>query len=190
MVYGIGYCSKEVKGYADIKDKCFLTWRNMLKRCYSKESKYDNYKEQGVVVCEEWHDFYVFEKWYKRNYYEISGENMQLDKDILNKGNNVYSPENCVFVPQAINRLYVRDKRHRGNLPIGVSYCASRKSYVSDCSVRGVNVKHYHKDIESAFKKYKEIKEKYVRECAKEYKESIPEKVYNAMIMFNVEIGD
>ena len=42
-----------------------------------------------VTVCEEWHNFQNFAKWFYENYYEISGEKMRLDKDILIKGNKM-----------------------------------------------------------------------------------------------------
>lgn len=39
---------------------------------------------------------------------------MALDKDILNKGNKVYCPENCIFVPRRINNLFTKSNRVRG----------------------------------------------------------------------------
>ena len=66
MKYGVGYCSKKSKTYGDINNKCYLTWRNMLKRCYSSEPKYENYRLLGITVCDEWLDYSVFEKWFER----------------------------------------------------------------------------------------------------------------------------
>ena len=190
MLYGVGYCSTPTEEYGKTENKCYLTWRNMLKRCYSNESKYENYRKLGIVVCDEWLDFVVFKKWFDRNYYEIPGEEMQLDKDIINHGNTIYSPENCVFVPKKINALFIKSKNHRGDLPIGVSYSKQRRCYMSCCSVYGKNINHYHKDITSAFEKYKEIKEEYVRIMAQTYADKIPNRLYNAMMMFEVLITD
>lgn len=190
MVYGVGYCSVKNERYSNTAHKSYLTWRNMLKRCYSSEDKCKNYRELGVRVCEEWLDYSVFEKWFDRNYYEIPGEKMALDKDILTHGNLVYSPENCVFVPQRINQLFVRDKRRRGNLPIGVYYSKAKNVYVSSCSVNGNNVKSAHKTVADAFLAYKQIKEQHVKDFAAKYRGFIPEKLYNAMMMFEVLIND
>lgn len=104
MVYGVGYCSRDKYKYSDTKDRCFLTWRNMLKRCYSIEQKYDNYREQEIEVCPEWHDFYNFKQWYDRNYYEVEGEKMHLDKDIITKGNKMYDAFEQIN-PQNLKRL-------------------------------------------------------------------------------------
>lgn len=190
MVYGVGYCSEKKERYSDTNNKCFLTWRNMLKRCYSEEKKYDNYRELGVTVCEEWLDYSVFKKWFERNYYEVPNENMQLDKDILSSGNKIYSPESCIFVPEKINRLYIKDRRHRGELPIGVSLEKRSGNYIASCSIRGENVRTKHNNADEAFMSYKKMKEEYVRECAEEYKNFIPERLYNSMMMFEVKMTD
>ena len=59
-------------------------------------------------------------KWIENNYYEIEGETMCLDKDILCKGNKIYSRDTCVFVPQRINSLFTKCDNARGDNPIGV----------------------------------------------------------------------
>ena len=53
-------------------------------------------------VADEWLDFTTF----KNDIREMVGFNRDgwhLDKDILKKGNNVYSKETCCFVPKEIN---------------------------------------------------------------------------------------
>lgn len=84
MYYGVGVFKK---GKYKCKDKGLLTkeficWKEMLKRCYSKT--YSNNKQ--CLVCEDWLDFQNFAEWYNNNYYEIDGERMALDKNIIKKG--------------------------------------------------------------------------------------------------------
>lgn len=189
MVYGVGYSSTQVGHYSNPTDKCFLAWRNMLKRCYSNEEKYKNYRDQGISVCDEWFDFDVFEKWFNRNYYEVNDEVMNLDKDILKHGNKVYCPEYCIFVPQTINSIFIRSANRRGDLPIGVHRDRKGK-YISSCSVYSKNIKSKHSDLISAFEKYKQVKESYIKEIAMKYRNVIPEQLYNAMMMFEVRISD
>ena len=104
MVYGKGNSNN----HSNPKDQCFLTWRNMLKRCYSSEQKYKNYKEQEIVVCDEWLDFLTFKSWYDRNFYRVDNEEMNLDKDILCHGNKMYCPEYCInqYKGKIPQRLY------------------------------------------------------------------------------------
>lgn len=80
----------------------------MLERCYSARYQERKPTYKGCSVCDEWLNYQNFAKWYDDNYYEIKGEIMCLDKDILVKGNKIYSPENCVFVPNYINVLFAR----------------------------------------------------------------------------------
>ena len=60
-------------------------------------------------------------KWLEENYYEVPGEQMCLDKDVLYKGNKIYSRETCIFVPQRINKLFIKSDKSRGKNLIGVT---------------------------------------------------------------------
>ena len=62
--------------------------------------------------------------WYDQN--RVLGKTLDLDKDILFKGNKVYSPETVALVPHAINTLFINRKDGRGDFPIGV-YCEKDK---------------------------------------------------------------
>ena len=71
-------------------------------------------------------DISVFDE---ENYYEVENERMCLDKDVIIKGNKIYSPETCCLVSPQINSLFTKRQNYRGNLPIGVilyngKYCA------------------------------------------------------------------
>lgn len=84
-------------------------------------------------MCEEWHDFQEYGKWFDNNYYEIEGETMCLDKDILVKHNKIYSPETCIYAPQTINKLFTKRQNDRGESIIG-TYPFKGK-YVVQCSI-------------------------------------------------------
>ena len=43
---------------------------------------------------------------------------------------------------------------------------------------------------QEAFQAYKKFKENYIKQVADEYKEYIPQKLYEAMYNYEVEIGD
>lgn len=172
--------------------KQYEAWKDMLRRCY--DSKYHKRKPtyKGCAVCDEWHNFQNFAQWYDENYYEVPGEQMALDKDILVKGNKVYSPEACVFVPQYINSLFVKRDNDRGSCPVGVYYDKQNKKYKAQCSLRTGKRKHLgHYDTpEEAFQAYKEFKEALINKIANDYIELIPFELYRAMVNYEVDIDD
>ena len=115
--YEVGYIGEgEYKVCENGKiTRVYSTWNNMLKRCYDEKyhEKYPTYKD--CEICEEWHNFQKYGKWFEENYYSIEGEKMCLDKDVLVKHNKIYSPETCIFVPERINTLFTKCDRSRGN---------------------------------------------------------------------------
>ena len=134
-------------------------------------------------------------KWINENYYEIPDEKMCLDKDILHKGNKVYSRDTCIFVPQRINNLLIKRDKMRGKDPIGV-YLNPSGSYQANCN-NGYGKIIYlgtYPTKEEAFRVYKEYKEKVIKEVINSYKGKIPEPYYSklkiAMYNYEVEIDD
>ena len=170
--------------------KCYVTWNNMMKRCYDSkfQDKHPSYK--GCTVCEEWWNFQNFAEWYYSHFYELENETMALDKDILHKGNKIYSPENCVFVPQCINSLFVKCNNSRGNCPIGVNKNGNKFQARLSKGNRELISLGYYTTPELAFEAYKIAKEAYIKEVAEEYKDKIPCKLYEAMVAYEVEIDD
>ena len=196
-VYGIGYLGEgKYKVLENGKHtRIYQTWIDMLKRCYDEKyhEKHPTYKD--CKVCEEWHDFQNFAEWYYNNYYEIEGERMHLDKDILIKRNKVYSPETCVFVPQAINSLFIKRQNNRGESVIGTTPYQGK--YMAQCSIinpkTGKSKREYlgiYDTQEKAFEVYKYYKEKNIKIVADYFKGQIPQKLYNALYNYEVENDD
>ena len=195
-VFGVGYLGD---GKYKVKEngkttKCYETWHSMLRRCYypKYQEKYPTYKD--CDVCEEWHNFQNFAKWYNDNYYEIEYKVMCLDKDILSKGNKIYSPETCIFVPNEINLLFVKRDKSRGNDHIGICKRPSGNYQVRCNNGEGLDYLGTYSTKEKAFEVYKQYKEKYIKDVIDSYEGRIPEPFYNrlreAMYNYEVEIDD
>lgn len=170
----------------------YKIWKGMLDRCYTNLKPERNYVYNDCEVCEEWYNFSNFAKWYENNFYQIDDNMMCLDKDILHKGNKTYSPKNCVFVPQNINKLFTKSNKMRGELPIGVSWDESHKKFKATCNdgnKKSIHLGFYETKLE-AFNSYKTFKEKLIKQIADEYKNKIPKKLYEAMYRYEVEITD
>ena len=190
-IYNVGYLG--VGKYSHkTHSKIYDVWNKMLKRCYDvcSISKYPTYKD--CYVCDEWLCFQNFAKWYEENYYGIKDEKMCLDKDILVKGNKIYSPETCIFVPNRINLLFLKRQNKRGDLPIGCTSKSKNRIHVTcNCNSGSEHIKYFNLDEPfRAFTCYKNFKENYIKEVADEYKGLIPEKLYNAMYNYKIEIND
>ena len=90
-VYGVGVLGTKYPisdGGRDTKE-CAL-WKNMLKRCYNDDCKK---KQPTYEDCEASENFKYYEYFYEWCHKQIGfgNEGWQLDKDLLVKGNKVYS---------------------------------------------------------------------------------------------------
>lgn len=172
----------------------YKTWVAMIKRCYSEKYQERQPTYKDCSVCDEWLNYSNFKHWFNENYYMIPNKTMALDKDILHKGNKIYSSKTCVFVPQEINSLFVKNDINRGKMPIGIYYDDS-KNYTKKYKV-SINNKNkriylgYFLTLQEAFNVYKSFKEQYIKQVADDYKEQIPLKLYEAMYNWIVEITD
>lgn len=163
----------------------YIAWVNMLMRGYSEsyKEKYPTYSE--VTVCEEWHNYQVFAEWYVNHEFYDNG--YDLDKDILVRGNKVYSPEFCTLVPCEINNLTLDSGSIRGDSPVGVSWNKSRSKYSaylkidSRCEYLGLFT-----FAEDASRAYVKAKEQYVKITASKWRGKIEEKVYHALMNWTV----
>ena len=195
--FGVGYLGEgKYKIVENGKhNKYYYIWRNMLQRCYDPkfQEKYPTYK--GCAVEEYLLNFQNMCKWLDENYYEIEGEIMCLDKDILHKGNKIYSRDTCIFVPNRINTLFVKRDNDRGDSPIGV-YPVPSGNYQVHAHNKdgGRDYLGTYPAKEEAFRVYKENKEKVIKEVIDSYEGKIPEPFYSklrkTMYNYKVEIDD
>lgn len=157
--------------------RVFGIWAEMLERCYNENmrDKYPAY--ENCLVCDEWHNYQNFREWYDVNFYQVGTERMHIDKDILFKNNRFYSPKTCIIVPQRINMLFMK-KPNKYGLPNGIKPRANGRYEAQ--------YKHEHlgvfDSIEEAAIAHDKAKKKAIIEIANEYKGSIPDRVYQALI--------
>lgn len=196
--YNVGYLGEgKYKVSENGKNtRVYDTWKAMLQRCYSEKEHERHPTYIGCEVYEGWHNFQNFAKWYKDNYYEVGNEKMCLDKDILFKGNKIYSPDTCIFVPETINKLFIKNDKNRGESVIGATLCKNGK-YQAQCNIinpeTGKSKQEYlglYDSQEKAFQVYKYHKERNIKQIADYYKIHIPQKLYDAMYNYEVEIDD
>ena len=169
------------------RTKYYRVWYSIIRRCYDKKQLEYNPSYKGCSVIKEWHNFQNFAKWFEDSYVE----GWQLDKDILIKGNKVYSPDTCCFVPQEINKIFTKTNAKRGDYPIGVSYHKRDERYYATVQING-KYKYLGSFYtpEEAFQAYKIAKENYIKDVANRWKDLISDKVYQALINYQVEITD
>lgn len=90
------------------RNPLYIVWLGIKGRCYNPKyiDQYKNYGAKGVRMCEEWfNNFDSFKKWAMDNGWK---KGLHIDKDIKGTG-LLYSPENCIIVPQRINLKYKKN---------------------------------------------------------------------------------
>ena len=183
------------------KTDIYIEWIMMLNRCYSDDLHKEHNTYLNCEMYEEWHNFQKFAEWRENNFYQVGNEKMCLDKDILVKGNKIYSPETCIFVPDRINKLFTKSDKARGEYPIGVNYSKKYNDLRVRCSVFNIDKNKKERihigtfkpnQVEEAFQCYKTFKENYIKQVADDYysKGLIPKKLYDAMYRYKIEITD
>jgi hypothetical protein len=160
-----------------------MIWRSIIQRCYDEKLHKRHPTYTNCTMDESWKNFQVFGDWYETN----SSPGFDLDKDLLIKNNKHYSPDTCTFLPQAVNIALVRGATRRGEYPIGVTKSKVSGKYIAQAAKVHIGT---FSSAEDAFLAYKDFKEQSLRILAKEYKEVISEKAYNALLNYRVEITD
>ena len=195
-VYGVGITGTKYPSKINgVITKEYVLWHSMLVRCYSDnfKSKYPTYES-----CEVSDKFKSYEYFYEWCHKQIgfnndgNGNPFHLDKDLLVKGNKVYSEDSCVFIPKNINLLLTKSTASRGENLIGVCWSKTNKAFVAQVSKSKGKQEHlgyFNTELE-AFNAYKTAKESFVKEQADKWKDRIDPRAYNALINYEVHIDD
>jgi len=172
----------------------YTLWASMLDRC-TKGGWIKRPHYTGTSCSENFKSYSFFYEWCQNQVgfksKDENGKTWQLDKDLLIKGNKVYSEDVCVFVPSKINKLLTKCDNARGNYPLGVCLCKQTNKFVASCRNNGKSMcLGFFLTPDEAFQAYKTYKEAYIKEVASEYKSQIDERVYAALMNYTVEITD
>ena len=195
-VYGIGVVGTKYPSRVNgVNTKECALWYSMLERCYSDGFKNKRPTYEGCGVSDKFKSYEYFYEWCNEQIgfdNDGNGNPFQLDKDLLVKGNKVYSESTCVFIPREINQLLIKRTASRGEHLIGVYWSKTANAFVARVSRNKGCSEHlglFNTEIE-AFNAYKTAKETFVKEQANKWKGKIDDRAYEALMNYTVEITD
>ena len=189
-VYGVGIVGDEStvqkrKVYTD-----YSIWVSMLKRCYSTAYLLEHPSYESCTVSDNFKHFSYFKEWRKDqtgfNSVDEKGRLFNLDKDILVKGNKVYSEDTCCFVPQEINCLVACKTDKSGKT--GVFYRKKSKKFFAQVRFgkQGVKTLGSFETESEAFQVYKVAKEFYVKQVAEKWRGNLCGKSYESLLKWYI----
>ena len=191
-VFGVGLLGtkypSEVNG---VKTKEYVLWADMLRRCYSESFKKQHPTYKYCKCSENFKSYEYFYDWCNKQI-GFGVEGFELDKDLLVKGDKVYSEDSCIFIPTEINTLLTKRTASRGKHLIGVYWCNKGKAFraqVSKNKGKRERLGYFKTELE-AFNAYKQAKEAFIKEQANKWKSQIDPRAYNALMKYEVNIDD
>ena len=174
-----------------VRTKEYVLWKSMLRRCYN-----DTYQKKNptYIDCEVSDNFKSYEYFYEWCHKQVgfNSKDWQLDKDLLVKGNKVYSEDSCIFIPKEINLLLTKSTASRGEYLIGVYWSKTNKAFRAQINKNKGKREHlgyFNTELE-AYNVYKTAKEAYIKELAEKWKSQIDTRAYEALMNYQVEITD
>lgn len=196
LVYGLGMndskCANTIpKG----NTREYTIWQQMLFRC-TEQGQAKNQSYIGCTVSDNFKSYSFFYEWCHKQVgfgnRDDNGKSWCLDKDILVKGNKLYSEDTCVFVPHNINLLFTRANKTRGRYCIGVSWLKNRSKFMAQCankSGKQIYLGVFDDEI-MAFQAYKSFKEGLIRQAAEGCRNKLDNRVYEALVNYEVSSTD
>ena len=191
-VFGVGITgTKYLASINGVQTREYALWKNMLQRCYSDAYRNKRPTYEGCKVSDNFKSYEYFYEWCHKQI-GFGNQGWHLDKDLLTKGNKVYSEDSCIFIPSEINTLLIKRAASRGEHLIGVYWHSKNKAFVATVNKSKGKREHlgfFNTELE-AFNAYKKAKELFVKEQANKWKSQIDPRAYNALMNYTVEITD
>lgn len=188
LVQGVGvstegvYCRSTVDGG---NTKEYDVWQKMLERCYNEKIHEKCPTYAGCSVSEDFKNFQFFAAWANKQVgWGRSG--WHIDKDILVRGNRVYSAENCVFVPQEVNTLLTLRGAKRSPCGIGVTHWRGGRFVAQGSFGHGRVHLGLFSTPDAAFAAYKTAKEIHIKSVANLYRHAIDDRAYQALMNYQI----
>lgn len=174
--------------YDGILARCKDTVDNEnIRDCYNKSTMWQVWLDNPRA----------FVKWYLEHYYEVDGEEMDVDKDLFGDGSGMYHEDFCCILPKGLNTLLANSKKHyeegqtpENVLPLGVRYNSKINKYYSEIQFTGTEraIRLSEWDTpEEAFAEYKIMKQADILLIVAKYKESIPDYIYDRFLKVEVK---
>lgn len=189
LVYGVGVNDRKyLAGVRGKPTKEYDLWRGLLKRCYHLKYQKRNPTYAHCQASENFKSYSYFHEWCQSQI-GFGQSNFQLDKDLIQRRNKLYSEDTCLFLPRELNLLLINCKASRGSLPIGVT--TRKGKFLVQCSTGQPSQAIGTFDtLEPAFQAYKQVKEAYIKFKAEQWKEFIDPRAYAALLAYEVLITD
>jgi len=191
LVYGVGVNDWVGKVKVDGKMiKEYRLWTSMIKRCFDEKYKQNCPTYQDVTCSKEWLSTTNFvNDVSKMKGYGLEG--WDLDKDILQKGNKLYSKSTCCFVPHEVNQLLIKRDNSRGEYPVGVCFDKYAGKFKAQLTVNGkLKYLGLFTTPEEAFQVYKLAKEAQIKVVAQKWQHLLDNRVFQALMKYEVSIDD
>ena len=192
-VYGVGCLGSNLNLKSRINGKTckiYKQWCNMIERCYSEKLYQCRPTYIDCYVSDDFKDYSKWRDWFDNYQYKHDGWHM--DKDLLFKGNKVYSENTCVFIPREINQVLTKREASRGEYLIGVYWNKTNKAFRARVNKNKGKQEHlgcFKTELE-AFNAYKVAKEAIIKEQAEKWKGKIDDRAYEALMDYTVNIDD
>ena len=191
LVYGVGV--NDWVGAVKVEGKPikeYDLWQSMLERCFDEKYKQKNPTYKDVTCSKDWLSMTKFiEDVSQMKGFGLDG--WALDKDILQKGNKLYSKATCCFVPAEVNSLLIKCDKSRGEYPVGVYFHKATGKFVAKLAINGKQKNlGYFNTPEEAFQVYKPAKEAQIKVVAQKWQHLLDEKVFQALLVYDANIND
>ena len=190
LVRKLGINDKKYKTSSNgVRLREYRLWMNMIERCSSEKLHERLPTYIGCEMSENFNHYSYFYEWCQDQIGFNCG--FALDKDLLIKGNKIYSEDTCLFLPRKLNQILTKSDATRGDLPVGVSFDKQKGFFDSRLRLIGRSkfLGYFSCPIE-AHNAYKVEKEKHIKYMANIYRDQIDPRAYDALMEYKVEITD